>query len=152
MGNPGPGGYGVTLLYGDSRMELSGGYRLTTNNRMELMATIKGLEALKEKCQVILHSDSQYVVKAMSEGWAKRWRANGWQRNRKEKAVNPDLWETLLRLCEYHQVEFRWVRGHSGDPENERCDQLAVQASHQPDLPIDQGYESESETPERLIL
>ncbi len=139
-GNPGPGGYGTVLLYGDHRKELSGGYRLTTNNRMELMAAIVGLSALKEKCHVLLYSDSKYVVDAMGQGWAVRWRTNGWKRNKKEKAVNPDLWEQLLTLCEKFHVEFRWVKGHSGDPENERCDQIAVAAAHQSNLPIDAGY------------
>jgi ribonuclease HI len=141
-GNPGPGGYGVVLLYGEHRKEISGGYRRTTNNRMELMAVIVGLKALKEQCRVTLYSDSEYVVKAMTEGWARRWRANGWMRNKKEKAVSPDLWEQLLTLSEYHDVEFRWVRGHAGDLENERCDQLAVEATQQSDLLIDEVYES----------
>jgi ribonuclease HI len=140
IGNPGPGGYGTVLLYGDHRKELSGGYRLTTNNRMELMAAIIGLNALKGQCDVLLYSDSKYVVDAMRQGWAVRWRANGWKRNKKERAVNPDLWEQLLLLCENFNVEFKWVKGHSGDLENERCDHLAVQASHQGNLPIDQGY------------
>lgn len=140
LGNPGPGGYGVVLRYGDHRKELSGGYRRTTNNRMELLAVIKALEALTQPCQVILHSDSRYVVDAMERGWAKQWQANGWRRNRQEKALNPDLWETLLQLCDRHEVEFRWVRGHSGNAENERCDRLAAQAAKQPDLPADPGY------------
>ena len=140
LGNPGPGGYGVVLRYGDHRKELSGGYLLTTNNRMELLAVIKAMEALNRPCKVVLHSDSRYVVDAMTKGWAKKWRANGWQRNKREKAVNPDLWRTLLDLCEKHEVEFRWVRGHAGDVENERCDRLAVEAAHQPDLPADPGY------------
>ena len=128
------------MRYGDHRKELSGGYHLTTNNRMELLAVIKALEALNQPCQVTLHSDSRYVVDAIAKGWAKKWRANGWQRNKREKAVNPDLWGTLLDLCEKHEVEFRWVRGHAGDVENERCDRLAVEAAHQPDLPADPGY------------
>ena len=140
LGNPGPGGYGVVLRYGDHRKELSGGYRRTTNNRMELLAVIKALEALTQPCQVILHSDSRYVVDAMERGWARQWQANGWRRNRQEKALNPDLWETLLQLCAWHKVEFRWVRGHSGNAENERCDRLAAQAAKQPDLPADPGY------------
>lgn len=140
LGNPGPGGYGVVLRYGDRRKELSGGYRRTTNNRMELLAVIKALEALTQPCQVILHSDSRYVVDAMERGWAKQWQANGWRRNPREKALNPDLWETLLQLCARHAVEFRWVRGHSGNAENERCDRLAAQAAKQPDLPADPGY------------
>lgn len=141
-GNPGPGGYGAVLIYGDSRKELSGGYRRTTNNRMELTAAIVALRILKEPCQVTLYSDSKYVVNAIAEGWAQRWRSNGWKRNKKEKAVNPDLWQQLLSLNERHDVEFRWVRGHAGNAENERCDQLAVQAAQQPNLPIDEGYEN----------
>ena len=141
-GNPGPGGYGVVLIFGEHRRELSGGFRRTTNNRMELMGPIEALEALKQSCQVTLHSDSQYVVRAMEQGWAKRWQGNGWMRNKKEQAVNPDLWNKLLDLCDKHDVEFRWVRGHAGDPNNERCDQLAVQAAHGKDLPADEGYET----------
>ena len=141
-GNPGPGGYGVVLLYGEHRHELSGGYRRTTNNRMELMGAIKGLEALNQCCRVTLHSDSQYVVDSIERGWAKRWRDNGWIRNKREQAVNPDLWERLLDLCDKHDVELRWVRGHSGHPENERCDQLAVQAARGKSLPQDDGYEA----------
>ncbi|MFQ6030034.1 MAG: ribonuclease HI [Dehalococcoidia bacterium] len=151
LGNPGPGGYGVVLLYGERRLELSGGFRLTTNNRMELLAAIKGLEALKEKCNVVLHSDSKYLVDAITQGWAQRWQANGWRRNRRERAINPDLWETLLSLCQQHRVEFRWVRGHAGVPENERCDRLAVAAAQQPDLPADSGYEAEGTGAGRLL-
>ena len=141
-GNPGPGGYGAVLLYGEQRREFSGGYRRTTNNRMELMGPIRGLEALNQSCHVTLYSDSRYVVDAVVKGWAKRWRGNGWMRNKRERAVNPDLWARLLDLCEQHEVEFRWVRGHAGNAENERCDQLAVQAAHGRDLPVDEGYES----------
>jgi len=129
------------LLSDGRRKEVSGGFQRTTNNRMELMGAISGLEALKVKCRVTLHSDSKYVVETMSRGWAERWRANGWKRNKKEKALNPDLWEKLLSLCESHSVEFRWVKGHAGDPENERADQLAVEAANQDDLPADSGYE-----------
>ncbi|MGB3512248.1 MAG: ribonuclease HI [Microcoleaceae cyanobacterium] len=139
-GNPGPGGYGIVLMSGEHRKELSGGYTLTTNNRMELMATIVGLKALKFPSVVTLYTDSKYIVDAVTKGWAKRWRANGWKRNKKDKAMNPDLWEQLLDLCNQHQVEFLWVRGHSGNVENERCDKLAVQASQQKDLPPDPGY------------
>jgi ribonuclease HI len=141
IGNPGPGGYGVMLMYQDCRRELSGGYRMTTNNRMEIMAAIVGLEALKERCRVTMYSDSQYLVKAMSQGWAKRWRAKGWMRNRSQRALNPDLWERLLQLCDYHEVEFEWIRGHTRSPENLRCDELAMQAAQQADLPADYGYE-----------
>ncbi len=140
LGNPGPGGYGVVLLYKGSRKELSGGYRLTTNNRMELMAAIKGLEALKEPCAVTLYTDSRYLADAMTKGWARRWQANGWRRNRKEKALNPDLWERLLALCGRHEVRFVWVKGHAGVRENERCDELSQKAARRPDLPADPGY------------
>ncbi len=143
-GNPGPGGYGVVLEYGEHRRELSGGYRRTTNNRMELTGPIRGLEALKESCRVTIYSDSKYLVDSMTQGWAERWQANAWMRNKKERAVNPDLWVRLLSLCEEHEVEFRWVPGHAGNPDNERCDQLAVQAAHIKNLPVDEGYESTS--------
>ncbi|MBN1613357.1 MAG: ribonuclease HI [Deltaproteobacteria bacterium] len=141
LGNPGPGGYGVVLIYGSRRKELAGGFRLTTNNRMEIMACIAGLKALKEPCAVTLYSDSQYVTNALSKGWARRWRQKGWMRTRTEKALNPDLWEELLNLCDRHDVRVFWVRGHSGHPENERCDALAVAAAKGKDLPIDDGYE-----------
>ncbi len=127
-GNPGPGGYGTILKYGESEKCLSGAYRSTTNNRMELMAAIAGLKALKEQCNVMLYSDSKYLVDAVEKGWAKRWRANGWMRTSKDKALNPDLWAELLTLLEYHNVEFVWVKGHAGHPMNERCDKMAVEA------------------------
>ena len=141
IGNPGPGGYAAQLEYQGHRKELSGGFKLTTNNRMELMAVIAGLEVLKEKCKVTILSDSQYVVNAMSQGWAKRWQAKGWKRNKREQALNPDLWQRLLAACEEHEVHFQWVKGHSGNPDNERCAQLAKEAARQPNLPIDEGYE-----------
>ena len=141
LGNPGPGGYGVVLLYGNHRKELSAGFRLTTNNRMEILAAIIGLQSLRERCQVVLYSDSQYLVNAMQLGWAARWRANHWLRNKREKALNPDLWEQLLRCAETLDVEFRWLRGHAGHPENERCDQLAMAAAKGDNLAIDFGYE-----------
>lgn len=128
------------LLSGSRTREISGGYRLTTNNRMELIAAIAGLEKLKFPCQVVLYSDSQYLVNAISQGWALKWRAAGWKRNRKDPAKNPDLWQRLLELCETHEVEFRWVRGHAGDRYNERCDELSVQAASRQDLPEDEGY------------
>lgn len=140
--NPGPGGYGVVLLFGAHRRELSGGFRLTTNNRMEIYAAIQGLEALKEPCQVTIYSDSGYLVNAISKGWAKRWRARHWMRNSTERALNPDLWERLLGLCEKHRVTFTWLKGHAGFAENERCDQLAAQARFGRDLPVDEGYEN----------
>jgi ribonuclease HI len=143
--NPGPGGYGVVLICGVHRKELQGGFSHTTNNRMEILAAIRGLEALKTPCKVRLHSDSQYLVNAMTQGWARRWQANGWRRNRHDKAVNPDLWERLLLLCEKHEVQFLWVKGHAGHRENERCDKLAVQAIQQGRLPSDEGYERQSQ-------
>jgi ribonuclease HI len=144
IGNPGPGGYAAILFYRGHRREVSGGYRRTTNNRMEIMAAIAGLSALTEKCRVKLYSDSEYLVNAMSRRWAERWRANGWRRNKREKALNADLWERLLHLCEYHDVHFDWVKGHAGTEENVRCDELAVQAAQQPNLPVDDGYVSQS--------
>ena len=143
LGNPGPGGYGVVLLHGKHRKELSGGFRLTTNNRMELYAVIAGLEALRSGCSVKLYSDSQYVVRAMREGWALKWRERGWRRNKKAKAVNPDLWGRLLDAASRHEVEFLWVKGHAGNRENERCDQLAQAAALGMNLPPDEGYERE---------
>ena len=132
-GNPGPGGYGAVLRYRfDGKVyekELSGGDASTTNNRMELTAVITGLAALKEPCEVTLYSDSRYIIDAIQKGWAKKWQANHWMRNAKEPALNADLWEQLLGLLERHPVTFVWVKGHAGHPENERCDQLAVQAS-----------------------
>lgn len=150
--NPGAGGYGVVLLYGSHRKELSGGFRLTTNNRMEIYAAIQGLEALKQPCQVQLYSDSEYLVNAIMKGWAKRWKSRGWMRNSKEKALNPDLWERLLALCEVHQVTFTWLKGHAGTAGNERCDQLAMQALRRKDLPTDEGYENRPEEPEPVKI
>jgi ribonuclease HI len=125
-GNPGKGGWGAILKYGDNVKELSGGEMHTTNNRMELSAVIFGLKALKHPCNVTVTTDSKYVADAINLGWAKKWQANGWMRNKKEKALNPDLWQQLLGLIQIHNVEFVWVKGHNGHPENERCDQLAV--------------------------
>ena len=137
-GNPGPGGYGVVLLHKSHRKELSGGESQTTNNRMEMMAAIAGLEALKEPCNVELYSDSKYLVDAIQQGWAFRWRQSNWMRNKKDPALNPDLWERLLLLLEKHRVSFHWVKGHAGNPENERCDALARAAieEHHPKQPV----------------
>jgi ribonuclease HI len=133
-GNPGPGGYGAILKFGNNEKELSEGYFITTNNRMELMAIIAGLESLKESCKVSIYSDSKYIVDAVNQGWARKWEANGWRRNKKEMAKNIDLWVRLLDLIDEHQTEFNWVKGHAGHPENERCDRLAVSASENPTL------------------
>jgi len=140
INNPGPGGYGAVILENGNRKELSGGYRLTTNNRMELMACIMALNSLEVPSKVVLHSDSKYVVDGISKGWARKWSANGWMRNKKEAAINPDLWEELLELCEKHDVGFKWVKGHAGVPENERCDELATQSALQSELQTDSEY------------
>jgi len=138
IGNPGPGGYAAIVIWGDEKKELSGGFRLTTNNRMELMAAIVALDSLKEKSQVTLHSDSSYLVNGMTQGWAKKWRAKGWK---KGKAENVDLWERLLELDERHAVKFVWVMGHASNPFNNRCDYLSVQAAKKKNLPPDEPYE-----------
>ena len=138
--NPGPGGYGVVMLFGDKRREIFAGYKNTTNNRMEIMAAIAGLEALRYPCKVTLYTDSQYVANGITLGWAKRWRSKGWMRTKDDKAINPDLWGRLLILCEKHQVSFEWVRGHSGNEENERCDALSTAAREGKELLIDPGY------------
>jgi ribonuclease HI len=140
-GNPGPGGYGVVLIAGGKVRELSGGFRKTTNNRMELLACIVGLRTLKRPCSVRLTSDSKYVVNAMELGWAKKWRSRGWKLSPSKSAKNPDLWAQLLELCDEHTVRFEWVKGHSEHPENERCDELAVLAAQGKELPVDQGFE-----------
>jgi len=140
LGNPGPGGYGVILRYGTAEKEMSAGFQLTTNNRMELMGVIVGLEALKEPCDVQAFSDSEYVVNGLKLGWAKKWRANGWLKSDRKPAINSDLWARLLDLCDYHSVKITWVRGHNGHPENERCDFLAVQAAKSDDRLPDTGY------------
>ncbi len=139
-GNPGKGGYGVVLKYKGHTKELSRGFSLTTNNRMEIMAVIAGLEALNETCNVSVYSDSKYVVDAINEGWVYKWELNGWMRNKKDPAVNVDLWERLLVLLDEHNVEFNWVKGHAGHPENERCDKLAVSAASGENLEEDDGY------------
>jgi ribonuclease HI len=139
-GNPGPGGYGAILEFGGHTKELSGGFQNTTNNRMEMMAVIMGLSALKEPCSVTVYSDSRYVVDAVEKGWAKRWQANNWMRNKKDRARNVDLWKELLKLLEKHRVTFKWIKGHNDQPQNERCDQLAVTAAGLPGLPADEEY------------
>lgn len=136
-GNPGPGGYGAILTFGNVRKELSAGFADTTNNRMELLAVIAALECLKEPCEAEITTDSQYVVNGIEKGWAAKWKSCNWMRNKKERAQNVDLWERLLNLTETHKVKFKWIRGHSGHKENERCDELAVTASKKKDLPTD---------------
>ncbi|HAZ01406.1 MAG: ribonuclease HI [Bacteroidetes bacterium GWA2_40_14] len=136
-GNPGPGGYGAVLLSGPFRKELSEGFRLTTNNRMELLAVIVGLEALKNPdCEVTVYSDSKYVIDAVEKDWLQGWVKTGFK-----KKKNPDLWKRYLKVASQHRIKFIWVKGHAGIPENERCDQLAVEASQKPNLPVDKAYE-----------
>ena len=142
LGNPGPGGYGAVLRFGGRRRELSGGFRRTTHNRMELLAAICALEALKEPCAVALHSDSQYVVRAMTEGWLDAWQRRGWKTADKKPVANRDLWERLLAAAAPHEVAWHWVRGHSGVRENERCDALANAAAAGKALAVDHSYES----------
>jgi len=124
-GNPGPGGYAALIVQGDQSYEIYGGFRLTTNNRMELFAAIAGLEALKESCAVRLYSDSQYLVDSLNQGWVEEWQAKGWHKSKKEPVPNQDLWKRLLALLDKHQVVFQWVEGHAGNPFNERANYLA---------------------------
>lgn len=141
-GNPGPGGYGAILKCGDYEKELSGGFCLTTNNRMELLAVIVGLEAIKwENADVTIVSDSTYVVKSVNEGWLEKWKRTGFK-----KAKNSDLWIRFLGIAPKHHLTFKWVKGHAGHPYNERCDALAVAAYKQSGLPQDSGYKANEET------
>ena len=150
INNPGPGGYGIVLTYGEkcgkklagTQEEISGGFRLTTNNRMELMACIVALRKLKNlDVPAVLFSDSSYVVNGIRKGWAKKWQKNGWVKADKKAVMNQDLWSELLKLSEKHQVTFHWVKGHAGNPMNERCDRLAVQSAKGSRLKVDTGYE-----------
>lgn len=141
-GNPGPGGFGAILQYQGKRKELSAAYRRTTNNRMELMGVIAALNALKDKCHVILHSDSKYIVEAMQQGWPLAWQKRGW-RKKDGPAKNPDLWEQILELCDKHEVEFTWLKGHAGHEENERCDELARRAISEGQFNEDENYKGE---------
>jgi ribonuclease HI len=135
-GNPGPGGYGVVLIYGKHRLEKSGGFRLTTNNRMELLAVIAGLEALKiPASNVVVYTDSRYVSEAVNQGWLFQWETKGFR-----KKKNPDLWKRFLAIYRQHKVRIVWIKGHSNNVENERCDRLAVEASAGKNLPEDTGY------------
>ncbi len=137
-GNPGPGGYGTMLISGEHRKDLSEGYRLTTNNRMELLAVIVGLESIKaSNCEVTIYSDSKYVVDSVTKGWV-----FGWQKKGFKKKKNIDLWQRFLKIYPKHKVTFQWVKGHANIPGNEIADQLAVEGSKKPHLLIDEGYES----------
>ena len=128
-GNPGPGGWGAILRYQTLERAISGGEAQTTNNRMELMAVIRAFALLKEPCEVTLCSDSKYVMDGLSKGWAKGWQSRGWVKSDKKPALNPDLWEELLRVTAPHKLHYQWIKGHAGHPENERCDAMAVAES-----------------------
>ncbi len=143
LGNPGPGGYAAILEYKDKQKILTGGFSRTTNNRMEIMAVLAGLKALKKPTLLTIRTDSQYVARAISEGWLKKWQKNGWRTAGKKPVKNRDLWEDLSRELDKHEVEFKWVRGHSGDERNEKCDDLARAEAGRDDLPPDAGYEQE---------
>ena len=145
-GNPGPGGYGAILMYGDHKKELSAGYRLTTNNRMELMGVIAALEAMKKTgLNITIYTDSQYIVKAIQQGWLNKWLATNFAKGKKNK----DLWVKFYDLFKKHQVKFVWVKGHANNPFNNRCDVLATSAADGRDLLIDEGYEMD---PDRLVM
>jgi ribonuclease HI len=145
-GNPGPGGYGAILMYGDKRKELSAGYRKTTNNRMELMGVIAALEALKKNgLNITIYTDSQYIVKALNEGWLNKWLATNFAGGKKNK----DLWVKFYNLYRQHQIKFVWVKGHANNPFNNRCDELATTAADGKNLGVDEGYEMD---PNQLTL
>jgi len=146
-GNPGPGGWGAVLVSGNHRKEIYGGEALTTNNRMELTAAIKALEALKQPCEVDLFSDSEYVVNSIAKGWARRWKGNRWRRSPGGVVPNWDLWEQLLALVDIHTLRIHWVRGHDGHQENERCDELATAAAADQPTAVDSGYEAPQTPP-----
>lgn len=139
LGNPGPGGYGAILVFNGHRRELAEGYKNTTNNRMEMLACIKGLEALKEPCLVDLTTDSQYVRQGITQ-WIHNWKKRGWKTAAKAPVKNADLWKVLDAIQQKHQVSWHWVKGHSGHPENERCDEIARQAAEQRPDNIDTGF------------
>ncbi len=145
-GNPGPGGYGTILLSGDHQRELSGGYKMTTNNRMELMAVIVALEKLKAPCDVEVFSDSKYVIDAMVKGWILGWRQKGWAKADKKPLKNTDLWRRLYEAMQTHKIKWTWVKGHAGNRYNERCDYLATFAAQGKNLPLDHGFNTHEDT------
>lgn len=150
-GNPGPGGYGAVLISGRHERELSGGFRKTTNNRMELLAVIVGLEALNQPCRVEVYSDSRYVINAMVQGWVEGWKANGWAKKHKAPLKNADLWRRLYTISQTHEVTWTWVKGHAGNLYNEKCDLLATTAAQSDGQLVDEGYELTEEGGEDLF-
>lgn len=143
LGNPGKGGWAAILRFGEHQRELCGGFSPTTNNRMEVLAAIEGLAALTEACRVELYTDSRYLRDAVEKNWLAGWQRNGWLTSAKKPVKNKDLWQRLLPLLETHDVRLHWVRGHAGDPDNERCDELAKNEAQKPGLPRDSGYSDE---------
>jgi len=142
LNNPGPGGYGAVVMESGREKELSGGFRLTTNNRMEMMAAIVALRGFTHAAKsILLYSDSRYLVNGVTKGWAKKWQSQGWKKSDGKDALNIDLWQELLNLIADMNVEFRWVKGHAGNPLNEQCDRLAVGSARKKCLPVDTGYE-----------
>lgn len=141
LGNPGPGGWGTILEHKGKTKELSGGFARTTNNRMEILAAIKALEALTRSARVDLYTDSKYLCDAINKNWLRGWMRNGWKTSAKKPVKNQDLWTRLAPLLARHEVRFHWVKGHNGHPENERCDQLAKEAASKAELPVDAGYD-----------
>jgi ribonuclease HI len=146
FGNPGPGGYAAVLRYGERTKQISGGFRLTTNNRMEIKAVIEALKAVKstQKYKIKIYTDSKLIVNAFNQGWLLKWKEKSWMRNRKEKVLNPDLWQELLMLSENHELELNWVEGHTGIPDNELCDKMSKEEASKPNLPSDDVYEHEN--------
>jgi len=140
-GNPGPGGYGIVFECQGYKWEKAGGFRLTTNNRMEIIGALVALDTLPEKCRATIYSDSRYLVDSVMKGWARQWRSKGWKMKGDKKRPNADLWERLLQLLEKHEVEFRWVKGHGNSVENDRCDRLAESFARKDGLPVDESYE-----------
>ncbi|CAB0150346.1 Ribonuclease HI [Pseudidiomarina piscicola] len=142
LGNPGPGGYGAVIEYGEHHKEMAAGYQLTTNNRMEMLAAIKALEALKQPCKVTLTSDSQYLKQGI-QSWIHNWKRNGWRTSNRKQVKNADLWQALDSVAQRHEIQWEWVKGHAGHPQNERCDELARQAASGSKLHQDTGYQAD---------
>lgn len=147
-GNPGPGGFGTLLICGAKRKEVSAGYARTTNNRMELLAAIAGLEVLKRPSVVTLHSDSKYVIDAINKGWLRGWKRRGWVKSDRQPVKNIDLWKRLDAAANDHEVTWKWVKGHAGNPNNERCDELATSAADSGKLRPDKGFEQQNAPPD----
>lgn len=139
LGNPGPGGYGVVIEYGKHHKELAEGFQLTTNNRMEMLAAIRGLQALKRSCEVVLTTDSQYLKQGI-QTWIHNWKRNGWRTSNRKPVKNADLWQQLDEACQRHTIQWEWVKGHAGHPQNERCDELARDAANASHLIEDKGF------------